>query len=76
MTGTIPARRLQLSELAAKQYAAMFRLSASVELDQALRDLIDVVINAWNRLEITVRQEPGHYQPGQFGQRRVAAAGH
>lgn len=25
------------------------------------------VINAWNRLSITSRLEPGHYQPGMFG---------
>jgi len=42
MSTTIPARRVQLSKLAAKQYAAMFRLSSSVELDHALRGLVDV----------------------------------
>jgi alkylhydroperoxidase family enzyme len=25
------------------------------------------VINAWNRLSITARVEPGHYQPGMLG---------
>jgi AhpD family alkylhydroperoxidase len=25
-----------------------------------------VVINAWNRLQITARAEPGHYQPGEL----------
>jgi AhpD family alkylhydroperoxidase len=25
-------------------------------------------INAWNRLNVTARLEPGHYQPGAFGQ--------
>ena len=25
------------------------------------------VINAWNRLMITAKAEPGHYQPGMFG---------
>jgi AhpD family alkylhydroperoxidase len=156
MPTTIPARRLQLSDVAAKQYAAMFRLSTSIELDPGLRHLIDVrvsqingcafcvdmhwkdaraageteermymldawretalyddqeraalelceaitfisdghvpddvweraraafddqelgqvvfaitVVNAWNRLLITARVEPGHYEPGQFGQ--------
>ncbi|MBS1861104.1 MAG: carboxymuconolactone decarboxylase family protein [Actinobacteria bacterium] len=24
-------------------------------------------INAWNRLQITTKAEPGHYQPGDFG---------
>jgi AhpD family alkylhydroperoxidase len=24
-------------------------------------------INAWNRLQVTTRAEPGHYQPGDFG---------
>ena len=42
MSVTIPADRLALSELAARQYAAMFRLSSSIELDKRLRGLIDV----------------------------------
>ncbi|MGH2836276.1 MAG: carboxymuconolactone decarboxylase family protein [Solirubrobacteraceae bacterium] len=155
MPETIPAGRLQLSEVAEQQYAAMYRLSASIDLDHVLRHLIDVrasqlngcafcldmhwkdaraageteerlsmipawdesplfndreraalalteaitvisdnhvpdelwedvsshfgadelaqivfaitVINAWNRLQITTRVEPGHYQPGMFG---------
>jgi len=163
MTNSIPAGRLQLSVVAAKQYAAMFRLSASLEIDHAVRGLIDVrasqlngcafcldmhwrdaraagesearlymldswresalyseperaalelceaitlitdghvpddvweraraafdehelsqlvfaitVINGWNRLLITARAEPGHYESGQFGQRAVATAG-
>ncbi len=25
------------------------------------------IINSWNRLMITARAEPGHYQPGMFG---------
>jgi AhpD family alkylhydroperoxidase len=29
--------------------------------------LAATVINAWNRLSITARLEPGHYQPGMFG---------
>ena len=155
MPETIPAGRLQLSDVAATQYAAMYRLSSSVQLDHTLRQLIDIrasqlngcafcldmhwkdaraageteerlamvpvwdesplfndreraalalteamtlisdnhipdelwedvsehfeaeelaqivfaitVINAWNRLSITTRLEPGHYQPGMFG---------
>jgi AhpD family alkylhydroperoxidase len=154
MTPVIPAGRLQLSEVAKQQYAAMSRLSRSVELDHTLRLLIEIrasqlngcafcldmhwkdaraagesderlsmipvwdesplfddreraalalteamtlisdnhvpdelwedisehfdteelaqvvfaitVINAWNRLQITARVEPGHYQPGMF----------
>jgi AhpD family alkylhydroperoxidase len=161
MSTTIPAGRLQLSQVAARQYAAMFRLSTAVEIDHELRGLVDIrasqlngcafcldmhwrdaraageseerlymldawrestlysereqaaldlceaitlitdghvaddvweraravfdehelsqlvltitVINAWNRLNITVRTEPGHYEPGQFGQRATAA---
>jgi AhpD family alkylhydroperoxidase len=42
MSVTIPAGRLALRDLAARQYAAMSRLSASVELDERLRGLIDV----------------------------------
>jgi AhpD family alkylhydroperoxidase len=154
MTPVIPAGRLQLSEVAKQQYAAMSRLSRSVELDHTLRLLIEIrasqlngcafcldmhwkdaraagesderlamipvwdesplfddreraalalteamtlisdnhvpddlwedisehfdteelaqvvfaitVINAWNRLQITARVEPGHYEPGMF----------
>jgi AhpD family alkylhydroperoxidase len=161
MSTTIPAGRLQLSQVAARQYAAMFRLSTAVELDHVLRGLVDIralqlngcafcldmhwrdaraageseerlymldswresplysereqaalalceaitqitdghvaddvwgraravfdehelsqlviaitVINAWNRLNITTRLEPGHYEPGQFRQRAAAA---
>ena len=163
MPKTIPAGRLHLSQVAAKQYAAMFRLSTSVEIDHGLRHLIDVrasqlngcafcldmhwrdaraagesearlfmldswresklysdreraalklceaitlitadhvpddvweharaafaehelsqlvfaitVINAWNRLLITARAKPGHYEPGQLGRRAATAAG-
>ena len=163
MSTTIPAERLQLSELAARQYAAMPRLASVIELDPGLEALIDVrasqingcafctdmhwkdaraageseerlymlarwresalysereraalelceamtlisdgnvpdsvweraraaidehelsqvvfaitAINAWNRLNITVRAEPGHYQPGMFDQRTPAAVG-
>ena len=154
MTPTIPAHRLQLDEIAPRQYGAMFRFSSSVELDQTLRALIELrasqingcafcldmhwkdavaageseerlymlnawresplyseqeraalalceamteiagrgvpdevwarasaafsdeelaqlviaitVINAWNRLQITTKVEPGHYRPGMF----------
>jgi hypothetical protein len=31
------------------------------------------VINSWNRLNITTRVEPGHYEPGQFDGRALAA---
>jgi AhpD family alkylhydroperoxidase len=160
MSTPIPAGRMQLAELAPKQYAAMFRLSTAVALDPELRGLVDVrasqingcafcidmhwkdaraageseerlymldawresllytareqaalelceamtligdghvpdavweraravfdddelsrlvfaiaAINTWNRLMITARAEPGHYQPGRF--RRTAAA--
>jgi AhpD family alkylhydroperoxidase len=33
---------MQLSEIARKQYAVIFRLSSSIELDRELRDLIDL----------------------------------
>jgi AhpD family alkylhydroperoxidase len=162
MSKTIPAARLQLSQVAARQYAAMFRLSTSVEIDHGLRALVDIrasqlngcafcldmhwrdaraageseerlymldswrestlysereraalelceaitlitdghvsedvweraravfdehelsqlvvaitVINSWNRLNITTRVEPGHYEPGQFGPPASAAS--
>ncbi len=164
MATTIPADRLQLSEIASRQYAAMYRLSSSVELDDRLRALIELrasqlngcafcvdmhwkdaraggeteerlymlsawresplystrervalalceamtriadddvsdelwdrvattfdaadqaqlvfaitVINAWNRLCITTRAQPGHYQPGTFDERDRVGAGH
>lgn len=42
MTPTIPAHRMQLVEVAPRQYGAMFRLSSSVTLDHGLRLLIEV----------------------------------
>jgi AhpD family alkylhydroperoxidase len=154
MNKTIPARRLQLAEEAPRQYAAMYRLERSIELERPFSDLValrasqingcafcidmhwkdaraageseerlyslaawresplygereraalalceamtlisdsdvpdDVwqpaeaaftpeglaqlvfaitAINAWNRLMITARVEPGHYEPGLF----------
>jgi AhpD family alkylhydroperoxidase len=161
MSTAIPANRLQLSQVAARQYAAMFRLETAIEINHELRGLIDIrasqlngcafcldmhwrdaraageseerlymldswrgstlysereqaalelceaitliteghvaddvwgraravfdehelsqlviaitVINAWNRLNITTRLEPGHYEPGQLVQRERAA---
>src|SRR6201996_8239202 len=42
MTPTIPAHRLQLTEVAGRQYGAMFRFSSSVELDHGLRALLEL----------------------------------
>jgi AhpD family alkylhydroperoxidase len=42
MTPTIPARRMQLVDVAPRQYAAMYRFSSSVELDHGLRLLIEI----------------------------------
>ena len=42
MTPTIPAHRLQLAEVAPRQYGAMYRFSSSVDLDHTLRALIEV----------------------------------
>jgi AhpD family alkylhydroperoxidase len=154
MTPTIPAGRLQLTDVAPRQSGAMSRFSSSVDLDHGLRALIEIrasqingcafcldmhwkdavaagetderlymlsawresplynereraalelceamteiagsgvpddvwaraadafsdeelgqvvfavaVINSWNRMQITTRVEPGHYQPGMF----------
>ncbi|HWK30225.1 MAG TPA: carboxymuconolactone decarboxylase family protein [Solirubrobacter sp.] len=151
----IPAHRLQLADVAPRNYGAMYRFSQATTLDPALKDLIEIrasqingcafcldmhhkdarargetderlymvaawrearcydereraalalteavtlvsetgvpdavwdeaeaqfdadelaqlvfsitVINAWNRLMITSRAEPGHYEPGMFG---------
>jgi AhpD family alkylhydroperoxidase len=154
MSTTIPAGRLQLTEAAPRQYAALYRLERSIELEHPLSDLVALrasqingcafcldmhwkdaraageseerlyslavwresplyterertalalceamtlisdshvpdevweparaaftaeelaqlvfavaAINAWNRLMITARVEPGHYEPGLF----------
>jgi AhpD family alkylhydroperoxidase len=42
MTPTIPAGRLQITDVAPRQYGAMFRFSRSVELDHGLRLLIEI----------------------------------
>jgi AhpD family alkylhydroperoxidase len=42
MTPTIPAHRMQLADVAPRQYGAMSRLSSSVELDHGLRLLIEI----------------------------------
>ena len=42
MANKIPADRMQLAELAPRGYAAMFRLSSTVKLDQEIRELIDI----------------------------------
>ncbi|HEX3979540.1 MAG TPA: carboxymuconolactone decarboxylase family protein [Solirubrobacteraceae bacterium] len=42
MTPTIPAHRMQLAEVAPRQYGAMYRFSSSVELDHGLRPLIEI----------------------------------
>jgi AhpD family alkylhydroperoxidase len=42
MSNAIPTGRIQLQELAARPSGAMFRLSASIELDHGLRHLLDI----------------------------------
>jgi AhpD family alkylhydroperoxidase len=42
MTPAIPAHRMQLVEVAGRQYGAMSRFSRSVELDHGLRALVEV----------------------------------
>jgi AhpD family alkylhydroperoxidase len=42
MTPTIPAHRMQLVDVAPRQYGAMYRFSSSVELDHGLRVLIEI----------------------------------
>ena len=39
---TIPAQRLQLSDVAPRQHAGMARLSGTIELDPALGELLDI----------------------------------
>lgn len=45
MTPTFPAGRIQLSELATKPHAAMFRLEAAIDFDPGLRELVR--LRAW-----------------------------
>jgi AhpD family alkylhydroperoxidase len=40
MSDGIPAGRIQLRDLAGRQYAAMYRLQASIELEHRLHDLV------------------------------------
>ena len=42
MANKIPADRIQLAELAPRGYAAMFRLSGTIQLDEEIRELIDI----------------------------------
>jgi len=42
MANAIPAKRMQIPEVAARQFAAMSRLEASIELDGRLRELVKV----------------------------------
>ena len=42
MSEMIPAGRMQLEEQAARQFAAMYRFEASIELDPGLRELIKI----------------------------------
>jgi AhpD family alkylhydroperoxidase len=42
MANKIPADRMQLAELAPRGYAALFRLSSTIQLDQEIRELIDI----------------------------------
>ena len=44
----IPAGRMQLEEQASKQYAAMYRLERSIELQEPLRDLVKVRASQMN----------------------------
>src|ERR1700760_624258 len=42
MANKIPADRMQLAELAPRGYAALFRLSSTIKLDEQIRELIDI----------------------------------
>jgi AhpD family alkylhydroperoxidase len=48
MTPTIPAARMQLSDVAPRQYGAMVRFGHSVDLDHGLRGLIDIRVSQIN----------------------------
>ena len=55
MTPTIPARRMQLTDVAPRQYGAMYRFSSSVDLDHGLRALIERARLADQRLRVLHR---------------------
>jgi hypothetical protein len=40
MSDAIPAGRMRLPEVAGRQYGAMLRLQASIDLDHAIHDLV------------------------------------
>jgi len=42
MSDSIPAGRMQLPDVASKQFAAMVRLERSIELDPVVRELVKV----------------------------------
>jgi len=48
MPNAIPAARMQLPEVAARQFAAMLRLEASIELDRGLRELVNMRVSQLN----------------------------
>jgi AhpD family alkylhydroperoxidase len=48
MSNKIPADRIQLAELAPRGYAAMFRLSSTIKLDEEIRELIDIRVSQIN----------------------------
>ena len=48
MIKTIPAGRMQLSQLAPRPYAAMIKLEASIELAQHLRELVKLRASQMN----------------------------
>jgi alkylhydroperoxidase family enzyme len=45
------------------------RARAAFDEDELAQLVLAItVINAWNRMNIATRLEPGHYQPGAFGE--------
>lgn len=51
------------------------RARAAFEDDELSRLVFAIAtINTWNRLMIAARTEPGHYQPGRFGETGRAQA--
>ena len=72
MSTTIPARRIQLSDLAQRQYAAMRRLSQSVSLDRDLANLLHVRASPLNRCafrpDMHWKGARAHFSVGELGQ--------
>jgi hypothetical protein len=63
---TIPAHRLQRSDVAPRQHAAKARLAQFPPDELAQVAFAIAAIDTWNRRCVSTRLEPGHHVPGMF----------